>query len=225
MKNKTLKIIITGASGMVGEGVLTECLKDNRIDAVLSLSRKPLGITHPKLKELVLPDLHDLTDAENHLSGYDTCLYCLGTTSVGKSEEQYAGVTYELTMSVATVLSRLNSDMIFCYISALGADNTEKSKVMWARVKGKTENALSKLQFGNFYAFRPQLLTPNKDATHTHRFYKYISWFFPLGRLLFPDGFCTLQELAKSMINVGISGFPKTVITPRDMVNLAKEIN
>jgi uncharacterized protein YbjT (DUF2867 family) len=218
----TLKVILTGASGMVGEGVLIECLQDNRVESVLTLNRKSLGIMHPKLKEVVLQDLYDLSSVETNLAGYTTCFYCLGTTSVGKTEEQYSIVTNMLTMMVATTLCRLNPSMVFCYISAAGADNTEHGKTMWARVKGKTENELKELPFNHVYAFRPFLLTPNRGSKKTHGFYKYISWFFPLGRLLFPNGFCTLKELGLSMITVGFQGFSKMIVKPKDMVKLAK---
>jgi len=224
MNNVQFNVILTGAAGMVGEGVLKECLDDPRIGTVLSLARRHGSRTHPKLKELVVPDLRNLSAVKDQLHGYDICFYCLGTTSMGKTEEQYTEVTFGLTMSIATALSQQNPGMIFSYLSALGADNTEKGRVMWARIKGRTENALGHLRFGHFYAFRPQLLTPNKHAASTHAFYNYISWVFPIGRLLFPNSFCTLQELAKSMINASISGFPKNVITPIDMVKLAKQI-
>jgi hypothetical protein len=201
--------------------VLRECLKDTRVESVLALNRKSLGINHPKLQELNLPDLKDLSKVENQLAGYTTCFYCLGTTSAGKTEEEYFKITYALTMRVASTLCLLNPDMVFCYLSAAGADNTEKGSIMWARVKGKTENDLKKLPFSDFYTFRPMLLTPLKGSAKTHVFYKYISWFFPLGRILFPNGFCTLEELAFSMISVGYYGFSKTVIKPKDMVKLA----
>jgi hypothetical protein len=222
MVNKQLKVILTGASGMVGEGVLNECLQDNRVESVLTLNRKSLGITHPKLKEVVLQNLYDLSSVEKYLVGYTTCFYCLGTTSVGKTEDEYFIVTNDLTMIVAILLCRLNPNMVFCYISAAGADNSEHGKVMWARVKGKTENELKELLLTHVYAFRPFLLTPNRGSAKTHGFYKYISWFFPLGRLLFPNGFCTLKELGLSMITVAFQGYSKTIVKPKDMVRLAK---
>ena len=222
MVNKLLRVILTGASGMVGEAVLNECLQDNRVESVITLNRKSLGITHPKLKEVVLQNLYDLSSVEKYLVGYTTCFYCLGTTSAGKTEDEYFRVTNVLTMIVATTLCKLNPSMVFCYISAAGADNSGHDKVMWARVKGKTENELKKLPFNHFYAFRPFLLTPNGGSAKTHGFYKYISWFFPLGRLLFPNGFCTLKELGLSMITVAFQGYSKTIVKPKDMVKLAK---
>jgi len=222
MVNKLLKVILTGASGMVGEGVLNECLQDNRVESVITLNRKSLGITHPKLKEVVLPNLYDLSSVEKYLVGCNTCFYCIGTTSVGKTEDEYFRITNDLTMIVAILLCRLNPNMVFCYISAAGADNSEQGKVMWARVKGKTENELKELPFNHVYAFRPFLLTPNRGSNKTHGFYKYISWFFPLGRLLFPNSFCTLKELGLSMITVAFRGYSKTIVRPKDMVKLAK---
>jgi hypothetical protein len=125
-------------------------------------------------------------------------------------------------MSIASKINSLNPGIVFCYLSAAGADTTGKGKNMWARVKGKTENDLKKMALGNFFMFRPFLLTPTKGLKKTHSFYRYISWLFPLSRLLYPKGFCTLRELALAMITVGVRGFPRTVITPPDMVKLAK---
>src|SRR5262245_52821814 len=136
------KAIITGVTGMVGEGVLLECFQHNNVDTVLVLGRKPCGIAHPKLKEIVHGNLYDLSPIASQLAGFNACFFCLGTTSVGKSETEYYNVTYTLTMHVAETLSKLNPDMVFCYISGAGTDSTEKGNLMWARVKGKTENDL-----------------------------------------------------------------------------------
>ena len=130
MKNKPIKVIITGSSGMVGEGVLMECLNDSRIGSILTLNRRSSGIVHPKLQELILPDLHDLSSVEHQLIGYSACFYCLGTTSAGKTEDEYVDVIYTLTIKIASLLCRLNSDMVFCYMSAAGADNKEKGRIM-----------------------------------------------------------------------------------------------
>ena len=225
MEEKPLNVILTGASGMVGDGVLQECLKDARIATILVLTRNSLGVNNPKLKEVVLPNLKFLSIVQDQLKGYSTCFYCLGTTSVGKTEDEYCEVTNTLTVTVAQTLCKLNPHMVFCYISAAGADNTGKGRIMWARVKGKTENDLSELPFDDFYSFRPMLLTPYKGSKKTHGFYKYISWFFPLGRILFPNSFCTLKELALSMITIASQGYSKMIIKPKDMVKLAKALD
>jgi len=169
-----------------------------------------------------LTDLFTFTGDEPGLIDLDACFYCLGVASAGKSEEEYTKLTYDLTLKIAKPLLQHNPEMTFCYVTANGTDNSEKGKTMWARVKGKTENDLSKLGFRQFFAFRTFMLTPIKGLRNTHGFYKYISWLFPLGRIIYPEGFCTLRELAPAMIRVGYQGYGKKIITPTDMVKLAK---
>jgi uncharacterized protein YbjT (DUF2867 family) len=216
-----MKLIITGVTGMVGEGVLHQCLQYPEVEAVLVINRRPCGVTHTKLKEIIHPDFYDFTAIEPQLTGYDGCLFCLGTTSLGKKEEEYYKVTYTLTMALATPLSRLNPQMTFCYISGNGTDSTEKKRLMWARVKGKTENDLMKLPFRAAYAFRPGFIKPIKGLSRIHPFYKYINWMFPIGRLLSPNGFCTLQELARAMVNVVAHGYSTKIIEGRDIIKLS----
>ena len=222
METKSINVIITGATGMVGEGVLHECLSDPRISTITLLNRRSSGINHPKVKEILLTDLFAMTGNEPGLNNADACFYCLGITSIGKSEEEYIQLTHDLTLKIAKTLLQLNPDITFCYVSAKGTDNSEKGKTMWARVKGKTENNLIKMGFRQFFAFRPFLLTPTKGLRNTHGFYNYITWLFPLGRKVYPEGFCTLRELALAMINIGYKGYAKKIITPIDMVKLAK---
>ncbi len=217
-----IRAIITGATGMVGEGVLHECLLHPDVEQVLVLGRKPCGVTHPKLKEVVHADLYDLSQAESQLTGYNACYFCLGTTSVGKNEEEFTKVTYTLTMHVATTLSRLNKDMTFCYISGSGTDSTEKGRVMWARVKGKTENDLKKLPFKRVYNFRPGYMQPIKELKNTLPYYKYVDWMYPALRFLFPGFVTTLQELAKAMINASRVGYGKQEIEVKDIVLLSR---
>jgi hypothetical protein len=222
METKPINVLITGATGMVGEGVLHECLNDPRIASITLLSRRSAGITHPKVKELLMDDLFAFTGNEPGLSGLDACFYCLGTTSIGQSEESYTCLTYTLTLKIAQPLQQLNPAMIFCYVTAKGTGNSKKGKTMWAKVKGKTENELGNMGFRQFFAFRPFMLTPTKGLRNTHRFYRYIIWLFPLGKMVYPEGFCTLRELALAMIHVGFQGYDKRIITPTDMVRLAK---
>jgi len=225
MKIENINVIITGATGMVGEGVLHECLADSKIASITLLNRRSTGVVHPKVKEILLTDLFAFTGNESGLNNADVCFYCLGVTSIGKSEEEYTKLTYDLTLKIAKPLLLLNPGMTFCYVSAKGTDNSEQGKTMWARVKGRTENDLSKMGFKQFFAFRPFMLTPTKGLRNTHGFYKYISWLFPLGRILYPEGFCTLSELAQAMIKAGYQGYGKKIITPTDMVKLAKGTN
>jgi len=218
-----IKAIITGTTGMVGEGVLHECLSDPAIEAVLIINRKASGFSDPKLTEIIHPDFYDFSAIEDQLKGYNACFFCLGISSVGISKEDYYRVTYTLTLHVAQTLSRQNPDMTFCYISGAGTDSTEKGSSNWARVKGKTENDLMKLSFRQVYAFRPGFIKPTKGLSKTHAFYKYITWLFPLGRMIYPSGFCTMKELARAMIRVvGLSG-GKRPVEGKEIISLGKE--
>ena len=183
-----LRVILTGATGMVGEGVLHECLNAPEVQQVLLLNRKPSGITHPKLKEIIHADLFDLSAIEGQLIGYNACFFCLGISSVGVSKEEYYKITYELTMKVATTLSRLNADMTFCYISGAGTNSSEKGGSNWSRVKGKTENDLKLLQFKQVYNFRPGMLETTPGLKNTLKLYKYISWLIPIMKVIHPKG-------------------------------------
>ncbi|MBT1704294.1 NAD-dependent epimerase/dehydratase family protein [Chryseosolibacter indicus] len=217
-----IKVIITGATGMVGEGVLHECLNHPRTESVLIINRKPYSKQHPKLKEIIHADFYDLSTIESQLSGYDACFFCLGVSSVGMSKEEYFKTTYTLTMNVAKTLSRLNPHMTFCYISGAGTDNTEKSMLHWARVKGRTENDLMTLPFRDVYAVRPGFLKATEGLSNTNPLYKYVNWIFPIGKALYPDGFCSLKELGLAMITLAIKGYPKKVIEVKNIVQLAK---
>ena len=208
---------------MVGEGVLHECLLHEDVEQVLVLGRKPCGITHPKLKEIVHADLYNLSTIENQLSNYNACYFCLGTTSIGKNEEEYTKVTYTLTMHVATTLSKLNHDMTFCYVSGAATDSTEKGKSMWARVKGKTENDLMKLPFKQVYNFRPGFMKPTKGLKNTLSGYKYLGWFYPFLRMVFPNAASTLREVGLAMINVTLYGYDKKILEVKDIVTLSKK--
>jgi uncharacterized protein YbjT (DUF2867 family) len=217
-----LKVIITGATGMVGEGVVHECLIHNNIEEVLIINRKPSGIIHPKLKEIILKDFIDIFAISHLTVGYNTCFFCLGVSSVGMKEEEYFKLTYTLTINFAKVISSINKDMTFCYISGAGTDSTELGKSMWARIKGKTENDLMKLPFKNTYNFRPAYMHPTKGLKNTLAFYKYIKWIYPIGRFLFPNYFITLQELSLAMINSALYGYHKQILEMNDIVQISK---
>jgi uncharacterized protein YbjT (DUF2867 family) len=221
--NEKIRAIITGSTGMVGEGVLHVCLQNPAVEKVLIINRKPLGITHPKLTEIIHEDFFNLSPIKGQLAGYNACFFCLGVSSIGMGEPQYFRVTYTLTMHVAETLSRINNDMTFLYISGAGTDSTEEGRSMWARVKGKTENDLMKLPFKAAYAVRPGFIRAIKGLKHTHSFYKYIGWMFPAGRSLYSKGFCTMEELALCMIRVAQKGYDKKVLEGNDIIKIARE--
>ena len=206
---------------MVGEGVLNECLNHVDVEVVLVMGRKPCGIKHPKLKEIIIDNFYSLSNIESQLAGYKACFFCLGTSSVGMTEADYYKVTYTLTMSVATTLSKLNPDMTFCFVSGVGTDSTEKRKVMWARVKGKTENDLMKLPFKKAYNFRPGYMHPTPGMKNTNKYYKYITWVYPVLRAAFPKYVSTLKELGLAMINSVTKGYEKQILEVKDIVTLA----
>jgi uncharacterized protein YbjT (DUF2867 family) len=224
-KDPSMKIraIVTGATGMVGEGVLHECLLHSDVEKVLVLGRRTCGVAHPKLQEIVHGNLFDLSPIESRLSGYNACFFCLGTSSVGMKEEEYYKITYTLTLQVAQTLVKHNPDVTFCYISGAGTDSTEKGKITWAWVKGKTENDLMKLPFKQVHAFRPGFMNPTKGLKNTLPYYKYVTWLYPVARYIVPQYVSTLKELGLAMIHSVTDGYEKRILEVRDIVALAKE--
>ncbi|MGV3557297.1 NAD-dependent epimerase/dehydratase family protein [Larkinella arboricola] len=222
MTTTGIRAIITGATGMVGEGVMHECLQHPAVEAVLLINRKPSGFSHPKLKEIVHTDFYNFSAIENQLAGYNACFFCLGVSSVGMSEQEYYRVTYTLTLHMATTLSRLNPEMTFCYVSGAGTDSSEKGRFRWARVKGKTENDLTRLPFKQVFNFRPGFIKPTRYLKNANKYYQYIGWLFPLGRALYPSGFCTMEELGKAMINSARQGYEKPILEGTDIIELAR---
>ncbi|MEE1946640.1 NAD-dependent epimerase/dehydratase family protein [Pedobacter sp. KR3-3] len=218
-----IRTIITGSTGMVGEGVLYECLQNEAVEAVLVINRKPCGYSHPKLKEIIHADFFDFSPIEEQLTGYNACFFCLGVSSVGMDKEKYYQMTYVLTMHVAETLSKLNTNMTFCYVSGAGTNTSEQGGSNWSRVKGKTENDLMKLPFAQVFNFRPGFIKPIKGLKYAHSFYKYINWLFPIGRALFPNGFCTLQELALAMIHTLNHHNERKAVEGKDIIAMAKE--
>ena len=216
----TISVIITGVSGMVGEGVLLECLADARVARVLVVTRKPSSVHHPKLVELIHADFHDFAAIEAQFAGYDACFFCLGVSSVGMSEADYRHVTYDLTTSFGRTLARLNPDMTFCYVTGSGTDSSEHGKVMWARVKGATENELLRL-FRRAVMFRPGMMRATPGQKNLKGWYRLIAWIYPIGRRLYPAQFCTLQEVGQAMINAAVDGSPRSVLEVKDIVALA----
>jgi hypothetical protein len=218
-----IRTIISGATGMVGEGVLLECLNHPDVELVLAINRKPGGVAHPKLREIIHADFFNLAPLEPQLSGYNACFFCLGVSSVGISEEEYKHITYDLTLNMAQLLAKLNSEMTFCYVTGAGTDSSERGRIAWARVKGATENALMRL-FKRSYMFRPAFMKPTPGQKNVKSYYKLMTWLYPIGRALYPAGFCTLQEVGRAMINAVGEGYPRKILDVKDIVRLAKVV-
>ncbi len=219
-------MILFGASGMVGQGVLRECLIDPTVERVLSVGRTPIGVPNEKLQELVRPNLSELGPAESELTGYDAAFDCLGISSIGRSESDYSRVTYGLTMSIAATLVRLNPGLIFIYVSGAGTDSTEHGRSMWARVKGRTENALLRLPFRAAYMFRPGAIQPVhgvRSKTAAYRvIYLLLYPFLPLLRVLAPGSVTTSERVGRAMIRVAHEGASKPIIENRDINELGR---
>jgi uncharacterized protein YbjT (DUF2867 family) len=214
-----MKVILTGATGMVGEGVLLECLENQLVEQVLSVSRRPCGRTHAKLSELCVSDFRELGAVEAKLSGYDACFYCAGISSVGLKEPEYTAITYDTVLAFASTVLRLNPGMTFVLVSGAHTDSTEQGRVMWARVKGKAENALLRLPFKGVYNFRPSLMKPTPGQTKVKGGYTLIRVLYPLFNLFFPG--MNLSDVARAMINAVRYGAPKGVLEVPDLRLLA----
>jgi uncharacterized protein YbjT (DUF2867 family) len=217
-----LKLIITGTTGMVGEGVLLHCLADPRVAKVLSLSRRSAGLAHPKLTELVVPDFLKLDAVEAQLAGHDACFWCAGISSVGVSEADYTRTTFDTPVQVAAVLARLNPGMVLVHVSGQGTDGSEQGRVMWARVKGRAENALMKLPFKAVYNFRPALMKPVAGQQRVKPVFKAVLWLYPLGKALLPGLTMTLDEVGEAMLRCVTDGAPKGVLEVKDLQALAR---
>ncbi|MDR3609400.1 MAG: epimerase [Ignavibacteriaceae bacterium] len=216
-----IKAIIFGATGMVGEGVLLKALEHPNVESILVVGRRPCGRKDPKLKEIIHNDFYDYSPIKDKLSGYNACFFCLGVSSVGMKEKDYYRVTYDLTIQAATVLSNLNPDMTFCYVSGAGTDSSENGKLMWARVKGKTENDLLKLPFKAAYMFRPGFMKPVDGQRNIKSIFKVVKFLYPVFKSVFPNGGCRLEDLGSAMIRVSNTGFSKHILDNRDIDKLA----
>jgi uncharacterized protein YbjT (DUF2867 family) len=216
----TLKAIITGATGMVGEGVLIECLNHPDVAQVLVINRKPGGVSHPKLREIIHGDLFELAIIEPQLGGYDACFFCLGVSSIGMSQEEYRRTTYDLTLNVARTLAKCSPDLTFCYVTGAGTDSSEGGRIAWARIKGATENALMRM-FKRSYMFRPGFMKATPGQKNVKSYYTWLAWLYPIGRALYPNRFCTLREVGRAMINAAGKGYPKPILEVGDIVALA----
>jgi uncharacterized protein YbjT (DUF2867 family) len=216
-----IRTIITGATGMVGEGVLLECLSHPDVGQVLVINRRPGGVSHPKLREIIQVDFFNLAPIEQQLIGFNACFFCLGASSIGMSKQDYTHMTYDLTLNMARLLAKLNPEMTFCYVTGAGTDSSEQGRIAWARVKGATENALIRL-FKQAYMFRPAFMKATPGQKNIKSYYRLFAWLYPIGRTLYPAGFCTLQEVALAMIKAAKKGYPKQILEVRDIVELAK---
>jgi len=216
-----VKVILFGASGMVGQGVLRECLLDRDVSDVLAVGRSRLSRQHEKLREILHEDLTNLDAIEEQLQGYDACFFCLGVSSAGMKEAGYRHVTYDLTLAVAQTLARLNPGMTFIYVSGAGTDSSGRGRSMWARVKGETENALLRLPFKSAYMFRPGLIQPLhgiQSKTRIYRiFYVVLGPFIPWLMAVFPKYVTTTEQMGRAMIVVAKSGAPKRVLESQDI--------
>jgi uncharacterized protein YbjT (DUF2867 family) len=217
-----IKVILFGATGMVGEGVLLTALDHKDVESVLVIGRRSCNRRHDKLKEVIHHDFFDYSAIEEHLKGYNACFFCLGVSSVGMSEQEYTRITYDLTMHAATTLSRLNPEMTFCYVSGTGTDSTEQGRMMWARVKGKTENHLKKLPFKSVYLFRPGLMKPVEGQKNLKPLYKVAGMMYPLFQFLSPKNVCALEDVGLAMMNAVKIGYQKQILENLDITQLAK---
>jgi uncharacterized protein YbjT (DUF2867 family) len=220
-----VKVLLFGASGMVGQGVLRESLLDSDLARVVTVVRRPAGQKHKKLSELVLPDLATLASLEGQLTGFDACLFCAGVSALGMTEEQYTRVTYDLTLGVAKTLLRTSPDLTFVYVSGAGTDTSEKGRIMWARVKGRTENALLSLPFRAAYMFRPGLIMPLHGIRSSTRWYNVvyaaIRPIYPLLRRVAPTMITTTERLGRAMLAVARKGYATHVLEMADINRLS----
>ena len=220
-----MNVVLFGATGMVGAGALLECLADPRVTSVLAITRSPTGRQHPKLREVIQADFFRYDGLAADFATADACFFCLGVSSIGMKEDAYTRLTYDLTMAAARALGAANPLMTFCYVSGVGTDSTERGRTMWARVKGKTENALLALPFKAAFMFRPGYIQPIGDVQSktgwVQTAYDILAPFYPLVHSLLPDNTTTTAILGKAMIQVALGGYSKSILYSRDMNSLA----
>jgi uncharacterized protein YbjT (DUF2867 family) len=219
-----MKVILFGATGMVGQGVLRECLRDADVTCVLAVGRSPTGAIHEKLREIRHSDFLDYAAIEPQLAGFDACFFCLGVTSLGLTEERYRHLTYDITLKAATTLATLNPGMVFIYVTGAGTDSTEQGRVMWARIKGKTENDLFKLPFKAAYMFRPAAIQPLHGVRSKTRWVQtalvLMGPLLTLLRRMAPKYVTTTEQVGHAMLRVAKQGFPKRVLESEDINSL-----
>ncbi len=221
-----MNVIITGATGMVGKGVLLECLDHPEIEKVLLIGRNSVELKHPKLKELIHKDFSNFSAVKHQVQGYDACFFCMGISSAGMKEEDYKHITYNFTLALAKTLFEINPQITFNYVSGKGTDSTEKGRTMWARVKGKTENDILNLGFKQAYMFRPNAIIPLrgiKSRTKLYQFvYDYFLWLVKLMKALAPNSIVNTTQIGLAMINSVSKGYDKKILLPEDILKLAE---
>jgi len=213
-----IKVIITGSTGMVGEGVLFECLQNPKVSEVLIVSMRHYELQHSKLKELIVPDFFQLNKFSENIKAYDACFFCAGVSSIGMKEDKYTHLTYDTTLAFAKALLEVNSNMVFTYVSGAGTDSSEKGKLMWARVKGKTENDLMKLPFKAEYNFRPGVMLPFEKQQNWKSLYKFIAKAI---KFFSPKSVLPIRDVGKAMINCVTIGYNKNILEISDIKKLA----
>lgn len=220
-----MKVLVFGATGMVGQGVLRECLAAPDVTLVQTVGRAATGVRHPRLREVVRPDLSDLAPVAGELGGFDACFFCLGVSAFRMVEAEYTRLTYDLTMGIAELLAPINPGMVFIYVSGHGTDSSEQGRMMWARVKGRTENALQRLPFRAVYLFRPGAIVPMHGEQPRAALYRVLFPLFtpvlPLLRRAFPGSVTTTEAMGRAMLNAVRHGAPRPVLAPRDINALA----
>ena len=216
-----MKVVIFGATGMVGQGVLRECLIDPGVESVLAVGRTLTGQSHAKLHELQHADFTDFSAIEPQLGGYDACFFCLGVSSIGMDAERYRHLTYDITMAAATTLAKLNPGMVFTYVTGRGTDSSEQGSLMWARVKGKTENDLLRLPFKAAYMFRPAGIQPlhgvRSKVGWINAVYLICAPILSAFHRFFPQYMTTSEQLGRAMIKVARDGYPKRILESEDI--------
>lgn len=212
-----MKVIITGATGMVGEGVMLESVENPAVSDILLVSRRAYGASPPRVRELIVPDFLQVENAVGQFAGYDACFFCAGVSSIGKSESDYTRITYDTTLHFAETLARVNPGMTFIYVSGAGTDSTEKGRQMWARVKGRTENALTRVGFRAVYNFRPGFMKAMPGQKNLPWGYRAIAWLYPVLRIVASNYVSTLQGVGRAMIRCAAEGYPKTVLEVKDI--------
>ena len=221
-----MKVILFGASGMIGQGTLIECVADPRVESVLIIGRSTAGVTDPKVRELLRTDFANYSDLSAEFARHDACFFCLGVTAVGLDEATYSRLTFDIALAAARTMAAVNPAMTFCYVSGEGTDSTETGRTMWARVKGRTENALLALPFKAAYMFRPALIFPRKGVRSKtlwyQMFYNTFGLFYGLFQTIFAAWVTTTENQGKALIAVAANGYPKRILFSRDINALAK---
>ena len=222
-----MNILLFGGTGMVGQGVLRECLLDPNVQLVATIGRTATGQQNPKLREIVLKDLSNYAAIESDLKNFDACFFCLGAGSAGMAEKDYEHITYGITIAAAETLSRLNPKMVFIYVSGTGTDSSEKGRMMWARVKGKTENALLRMPFAAAYMFRPGFIEPAHGEISRNKLYRTLFVIarplLPLLRAIFPNQILTTEQIGRAMLNLVTHPYPKHILEIQDIRAAASE--